>query len=102
MRWWWCSPKLYLTLVTPWTVPREAALSMGLPRQEYWSVLPLPSPGDLPNAGIEPAFPALQADSILSEPAKPNSNFISEASSSEARSSRQPSSLKGGQWWVSC
>ena len=43
-------------------------LSMGLPRQEYWSGLPFPSPGDLPNPGIKPRSPALQADSLLTEP----------------------------------
>ena len=41
---------------------------MGFPRQEYWSRLPFPSPGDLPEPGIEPRSPALQADSLLSEP----------------------------------
>ena len=40
----------------------------GISRPEYWSGLPFPSPGDLPNPGIEPRFPALQADSLLSEP----------------------------------
>ena len=39
---------------TPWTIARQAPLSMGFSRQEYWSRLPFPSPGDLPNAGIEP------------------------------------------------
>ena len=42
---------------------------MGFSRQEYWSGVPLPSPGDLPNPGIEPGSPALQADSLASEPA---------------------------------
>ena len=41
--------------VTPWIVVHQAPLSMGFPRQEYWSRLPCPSPGDLPNPGIEPA-----------------------------------------------
>ena len=41
---------------------------MGLTRQEYWNALPFPSPGDLPNPGIEPPYPALQVDSLLSEP----------------------------------
>ena len=46
--------------------------SMGFSRQEYWSGLPFPSPGDLPNPGIEPRFPALQADSLPTElPGKP-------------------------------
>ena len=49
----------------PWTVAYQAPLSMGFSRQEYWSGLPLPSPGDLPNSGIEPRSPALQADTLL-------------------------------------
>ena len=48
-----------LTLVTPWTVPHQTALSMGFPRQEYWSGLPFPIPGDFPNPGIELISPAL-------------------------------------------
>ena len=47
--------------MTPWTVAHQAPLSMGFPRQEYWSGWPFPSPGDSP--GIEPVSPALQADS---------------------------------------
>ena len=47
------------TLATPWTVARQAPLSMGFSRQEYWSGLPFPSPGDLPDPGIEPGSPAL-------------------------------------------
>ena len=53
---------------TPWTVAHQAPLSTGLFRQEYWSGLSFSSPGDLTNPGIEPAFPALQADSLLTEP----------------------------------
>ena len=53
---------------TPWTVAYQAAPSMGFSRQEYWSGLPFPSPGDLPNPGIEPGSPALQTDVLLSEP----------------------------------
>ena len=56
------------TLETSWTVARQASLSMGFPRQEYWSWLPFPSPGDLPNPGIEPRAPTLQADSLPIEP----------------------------------
>ena len=52
---------------TPWTLALQAPLSMGFSRQEYWSGLPFPSPGDLPNPGIEPGFPALQADALPSE-----------------------------------
>ena len=57
-----------LTLVTPGTAACQAPLSVGFPRQEYWSRLPFPFPGELPNPGIEPRSPALQADSLLSEP----------------------------------
>ena len=53
--------------VTPWTVAYRAPLSMGFSRQEYWSGLPLPSPGDLPNPGIEPRSPALQEGSLPTE-----------------------------------
>ena len=52
---------------TSWTVACQAPLSMGFSRPEYWSGWPFPSPGDLPNPGIKPRFPALQADSLLSE-----------------------------------
>ena len=58
---------------TPWTVAYQAPPSMGFSRQECWTGLPFPSPGDLPNPGIEPGSPALQADALLSElPGKPN------------------------------
>ena len=57
---------------TPWTVAYQGPLSMGFSRQEYWSGLPFPSPGDLPNPGIEPGSPALRADTLPSEtPGKP-------------------------------
>ena len=56
-----------LTLVTLWTGAHEAPLSIGFSRQEYWSRLPFPSPGDLPDPGIEPRSPLLQADSLLTE-----------------------------------
>ena len=48
--------------VTPQTVAYETSPPMGFSRQEYWSGLPFPSPGDLPDPGIEPRSPALQAD----------------------------------------
>ena len=54
--------------VTPWTVAHQAPPSMGFSRQEYWSGLPFPSPGEIPNPGIEPRSPALQADALTSEP----------------------------------
>ena len=50
------------------SVARQAPLSMGFSRQEYWSGWPFPSPGDLPHPGIKPRSPALQADSLPSEP----------------------------------
>ena len=55
-------------LAIPWTVAHHAPQSMEFSMQEYWSGLPFPSPGDLPNPGIEPGAPALQADALLSEP----------------------------------
>ena len=56
-----------LILVTPWTVAHRAPLSVGFSRQEHWSGLPFPSPGDLPDPGIKPGSPALQGDSLLTE-----------------------------------
>ena len=53
--------------MTPWTVTCQASLSMEFSKQEYWSVLPFPPPGDLPDPGIESGSPTLQADSLLSE-----------------------------------
>ena len=61
--------------VTPWTAAHQAPLSTEFSRQEYWSKLPCPSPGDLPDPGIEPGFPALQVDSLPSEP-QGNSSVI--------------------------
>ena len=54
--------------MTPWTIAYKAPLSMEFSRQEYWSGLSFPSPGDLPDLGIEPRSPALQADALPSEP----------------------------------
>ena len=54
--------------MTPQTVARQTPQSMGFSRQEYWNGLPCPSPLDLPDPGIEPRSPALQADSLLFEP----------------------------------
>ena len=56
------------SLPTLWIVARQDSLSMEFSRQECWSGLSFPSPGDLPNPGTEPWFPALQADSLLSKP----------------------------------
>ena len=52
----------------PRTIACQAPLSLGFSKQEYWSGLPFPSPGELPDPGIEPRSPALQEDSLLSEP----------------------------------
>ena len=63
-----------LLFLIPWTVVRQAPLTMGFSRQEYWNGLPFPPPGDLPNPGMEPGSPtppvspALQADSLSTEP----------------------------------
>ena len=57
-----------VTLCVPWTVAHQAPLSMGFCWQEYWSGLPCPPPRYLPDPVIEPGFPALQADSLPSEP----------------------------------
>ena len=64
-KWKWSRVWLF---ATPWTVAYQAPMSMGFSRQEYWSGLPFPSPGDLPNPGIEPRSPALQTDALPSEP----------------------------------
>ena len=61
---------------TPWTVGYEAPPSMGFSRQECWNGLPFPSPGDLPDPGIEPGSLALQADALPSEPSVGQTIFI--------------------------
>ena len=67
--------RLFATL---WTVSYQASLSMGFSKQEYWSGLPFPSPGDLPDPGIEPESPTLEAGALTSEPpGKPRSYYYS-------------------------
>ena len=72
---------------------------MGFPRQEYWSGLPFPSPGDLPNPGIEPGSPAMQTDALPYEPpGKPNKKFksiylLTDASQSEKAMATHSSTL---------
>ena len=61
-----------------WTVAHSSPLSVGFSRQEYWSGLPFPSPGDLPHPGINPGLPALQSDSL---PSKPSGKPISSKTS---------------------
>ena len=53
------------SFATPWTVAHQTPLSIGFPKQEYWSGLPSPSPGDLPDSRIKPTSPAWQEDSLL-------------------------------------
>ena len=61
----------------PWTAAYQASPSMGFSRQEYWSGLPFPSPGDLPDPGIKPRSAALQADSLPFEPpGEPHKSFL--------------------------
>ena len=64
----WKSLSHVQLFATLWTVAHQALLSMGFSRQEYWSGLPFPSPGDLPDAGIKPRSSALRAASLPSEP----------------------------------
>ena len=67
--WKWKSLSHVWLIATPWTVARQAPLSMRFPlRQEYWSGLPFPSPGDLPNPGLEPTSPALAGGFFTTEP----------------------------------
>ena len=55
---------MFNSFATPWTAACQAPLSIGFPRQEYWSRLPFPSPGDLPDPGIKPMSPTLQTDCL--------------------------------------
>ena len=59
-----------------WTIALQAPLSLGFSKLEYWSGLPCPPPGNLPNPGIEPRSPTLQVDSLLSEPQGNNNLFL--------------------------
>ena len=68
--------KRWLLLVTPWTVSRQTPLSMGFPRQKYWSRLPFPSPGDHPKPGIEPVSPALAGGFFTIEPSRKPKGMI--------------------------
>ena len=61
-------PKSCLSFATPWNVAHQAPLSLECSRQEYYSGLPFPSPGDLPEPGIKLMSPAMQVDSLLTEP----------------------------------
>ena len=65
--------QLFATL---WTVAYQAPPSMEFSRQEYWTGLPFPSPGDLPDSGIKPRSPSLEADALTSEPPGRNSIYM--------------------------
>ena len=83
-----------LTLCDPWTVAHQVPLSIGFSRQEYWSGLPCPLPGDLPNPGIKPRSPILQANSLPPEPpGKPKNTAV--GSPSLLRRSSQPRNQTG-------
>ena len=88
---------------TSWTVAYQAPLSMGLSRQEYWSGLPFPSPGDLPNLGIEPRSPTLQADALPSElPGKLTQigENLGEGNGTLLQYSCLENPMDGGAWWA--
>ena len=75
----------------PWTVTLQAPLSIGFSRQEYWSGLLCPSPGDIPDPGIEPVSPALQVDSLpLSPQGSPRLYMICVLSLAQADKSPPP------------
>ena len=65
------------SFLTPEAIAPQAPLSMGFPRQEYWSGLPLPAPGDLPDPGIEPTSPALAGGFFTTVPRGKSCPFIS-------------------------
>ena len=77
------------SFATPWTVACQALLSTGFPRQEYWSRLPFPSPGDLSNPGIEPMSPAMAGGFFTAEPpGKLTMEYYSTLKRSEAHAMR--------------
>ena len=77
---WWSKPMscVYVCSVmsnsfaTPWTVDHQASLSMGFPRQEYWSRVPFPTPGDLPGPGIDPTSLMSPTDQLIFHPSHVN------------------------------
>ena len=97
----WKSLNHVWLFVTPWTVACQAPLFMEFSRQEYWSGLPCPLPGDLPNLGVKPRSAALQADSSLSEPpGKPKNTGVGSLSLLQemflTQESNQVSCIAGG------
>ena len=86
--------QLCLSVCGPWTIACQAPLSMGFPRQEYWSGLPFPPSEDLPDPGIKPRYPVLQGNySPLEPPGKPRAKIAS--STSIAGTSEQLTTCKG-------
>ena len=71
------------SLMTPWTIACQAPLSMVFPRPEYWSGLPFPPPGDLPNLGVEPVSPALAGEFFTTEPPLEIYSLVDETKFSE-------------------
>ena len=83
------------TFVTPWTIAHQAPLSIAFPRQEYWTGLPFPSPGDLPDPGIKPASPALAGRLFTIEPpGKPQLNLAVLKFSHYSRKNKQNKQTK--------
>ena len=87
--------------LNPRTVPHHTPLSMGFSRQEYWSGLPCPPPEDFPSPGIEPGSPALQEDSLLSEPPG-KSRYSGEEPSSDLLIDRSSAGLVSSQTTLAC
>ena len=83
----------------PWTVAHQAPLSMRFPRQEYWSGLPFPSPGNLPNLVIQPASPALAGGFFTTEPPeKPSSQCLEDVSGRHEKKCGYTLGAKTGCW----
>ena len=86
--------------VTPWNVAHQAPPSMGFSRQEHWSGLPFPSPGDLPDPGIEPRCSALQTDALLSEPPAKPYHILEKACSLFSNSSQPRGQMDKRLWTI--
>ena len=86
--------------MTPWTVACQALLSMEFFRQEYWSGLPFPPPGDLPNSEMEPGSPALQADALWSEPPAKTYHILEKACSLLSNSSQPRGQMDKRLWTI--
>ena len=73
--WWWLLLTPVRLFATPWTIAHQVPLPLGFPKQEYWSGLPFPPPGNLPHPGIEPASPALTGGFVTIEPSTKSLNL---------------------------